>query len=197
MENMLKVYIYQEGEKPIFHDPILEGIYASEGWFMKLLEANKNFITKDPTKAHLFYLPYGSQMLKLKVYVPNSHKRTNVIKYMKDYVDMIAAKYSFWNRTNGADHFLAACHDWVTLSIFTHFLIIKLTLCYIRVELPYLIACKSKVLKIPVFPDRLLLYCFSTHLLAGHTLFYMTRYYTLFEEGEILMKFLFFPGIAG
>ena len=56
MEKLLKVYIYQEGEKPIFHDPILEGIYASEGWFMKLLEANKNFITIDPTKAHLFYL---------------------------------------------------------------------------------------------------------------------------------------------
>lgn len=120
MENMLKVYIYQEGEKPIFHEPILEGIYASEGWFMKLLEANKNFITKDPTKAHLFYFPYSSQMLKIQIYVPNSHKRANVIKYMKDYVDMIAAKYSFWNRTNGADHFLAACHDWVTLSIFTH-----------------------------------------------------------------------------
>uniref|UniRef100_A0A6P3ZUR8 probable glycosyltransferase At3g07620 n=1 Tax=Ziziphus jujuba TaxID=326968 RepID=A0A6P3ZUR8_ZIZJJ len=112
MENMLKVYIYQEGEKPIFHEPILEGIYASEGWFMKLLEANKNFITKDPAKAHLFYFPYSSQMLKIQIYVPNSHKRANVIKYMKDYVDMIAAKYSFWNRTNGADHFLAACHDW-------------------------------------------------------------------------------------
>ncbi|KAF3446050.1 hypothetical protein FNV43_RR11228 [Rhamnella rubrinervis] len=112
MEKILKVYVYQEGEKPIFHDPILEGIYASEGWFMKLMEANKNVITKDPTKAHLFYLPYSSQMLKLKIYVPNSHKRANVIKYMKGYVDMIAMKYSFWNRTNGKDHFLAACHDW-------------------------------------------------------------------------------------
>ncbi|KAF3447320.1 hypothetical protein FNV43_RR12506 [Rhamnella rubrinervis] len=77
-----------------------------------LMEANKNVITKDPTKAHLFYLPYSSQMLKLKIYVPNSHKRANVIKYMKGYVDMIAMKYSFWNRTNGKDHFLAACHDW-------------------------------------------------------------------------------------
>ncbi|KAM3688723.1 hypothetical protein ACJW31_10G172500 [Castanea mollissima] len=32
MEKTLKVYIYREGEKPIFHKPPLKGIYASEGW---------------------------------------------------------------------------------------------------------------------------------------------------------------------
>lgn len=51
MEKMLKVYIYEEGEKPVFHQPILTGIYASEGWFMKLLEENKKFIVKDPKKS--------------------------------------------------------------------------------------------------------------------------------------------------
>ncbi|KAK1367786.1 hypothetical protein POM88_033878 [Heracleum sosnowskyi] len=30
MEGMLKVYIYKDGEKPIFHDSILEGIYSCE-----------------------------------------------------------------------------------------------------------------------------------------------------------------------
>ena len=48
MENMLKVYIYQDGDRPIFHEPLLDGIYASEGWFMKLMEANKQFVTRDP-----------------------------------------------------------------------------------------------------------------------------------------------------
>ncbi|KAJ6435076.1 hypothetical protein OIU84_000331 [Salix udensis] len=80
MEDILKVYIYKEGERPILHQPVLKGIYASEGWFMKLLEANKN------------------------------HK--NLIQYLKNYLDMISAKYPFWNRTRGADHFLVACHDW-------------------------------------------------------------------------------------
>ncbi|KHN18171.1 Putative glycosyltransferase [Glycine soja] len=41
MENMLKVCIYQDEDRPIFHEPLLDGIYASEGWFMKLMEANK------------------------------------------------------------------------------------------------------------------------------------------------------------
>ncbi|KAL3023706.1 hypothetical protein AAZX31_04G081200 [Glycine max] len=112
MENMLKVYIYQDGDRPIFHEPLLDGIYASEGWFMKLMEANKQFVTRDPGKAHLFYIPFSSRLLQQTLYVRNSHRRSNLIEYMKNYVDMIAGKYPFWNRTSGADHFVVACHDW-------------------------------------------------------------------------------------
>ncbi|GMH12420.1 hypothetical protein Nepgr_014261 [Nepenthes gracilis] len=112
MEQILKVYIYKEGERPVFHGPPLEGIYASEGWFMKLLEANKHFVTKKPKKAHLFYLPFSSRNLELALYVPNSHSHKNLIEHLKNYLDKIVAKYPFWNRTAGADHFLVACHDW-------------------------------------------------------------------------------------
>ncbi|KAM4087380.1 hypothetical protein ACJW30_10G174000 [Castanea mollissima] len=112
MEKTLKVYIYREGEKPIFHKPPLKGIYASEGWFMKLLEANKKIITKNPRKAHLFYLPFSSRMLETTLYVPDSHNHQNLIQHLKNYLDMISVKYPFWNRTGGADHFLVACHDW-------------------------------------------------------------------------------------
>ncbi|XP_058201190.1 probable glycosyltransferase At3g07620 [Rhododendron vialii] len=112
MEKMLKVYIYKEGGRPIFHQPVLKGIYASEGWFMKLMESNKHLVTKDPRKAHLFYLPFSSRMLELTLYVPDSHSKKNLIEHLKNYLDMIAARHSFWNRTAGADHFLVACHDW-------------------------------------------------------------------------------------
>ncbi|KHN18173.1 Putative glycosyltransferase [Glycine soja] len=112
MEKTLKVYVYREGDKPIMHSPYLLGIYASEGWFMRLMEASKQFVTKDPKKAHLFYLPFSSRMLEETLYVPNSHSSRNLIQYLKNYVDMIAGKHRFWNRTGGADHFLVACHDW-------------------------------------------------------------------------------------
>ncbi|XP_039122474.1 uncharacterized protein LOC120259018 isoform X3 [Dioscorea cayenensis subsp. rotundata] len=112
MVRTLKVYVYKEGQKPIFHQPLLNGIYSSEGWFMKLMEGNRNFIVKDPRKAHLFYLPFSSRLLQSTLYVPNSHNRTLMELCLKEYLDKIATKYPFWNRTGGADHFLVACHDW-------------------------------------------------------------------------------------
>ncbi|XXG64361.1 hypothetical protein AAC387_Pa05g2336 [Persea americana] len=112
MERLLKVYVYREGEKPIFHKPLLKGIYANEGWFMKLMEGNKRYVVRDPRKAHLFYLPFSSRLLQIALYVPRSHNLKNLEEYLKNYADKIAAKYPFWNRTGGEDHFLVACHDW-------------------------------------------------------------------------------------
>lgn len=109
----LKVYIYRDGSRPIFHKPPLKGIYASEGWFMKLMEENKQFVTRDPEKAHLFYLPYSARQMGLALYVAGSHDLKPLSNFLRDYVNMIAAKYPFWNRTHGSDHFLVACHDWV------------------------------------------------------------------------------------
>lgn len=113
MEKTLKVYIYEEGEKPIFHKPeaVMKGIYASEGWFMKQLKTSKIFVTKKPKQAHLFYIPYSSKMLKATL-SPNSYNRESVVPYLKNYLDTISRTYNFWNRTGGADHFLVACHDW-------------------------------------------------------------------------------------
>ncbi|XP_019432662.1 PREDICTED: probable glycosyltransferase At5g25310 [Lupinus angustifolius] len=112
MEAILKVYIYPDGTRPIFHKSSLKGIYASEGWFMKLMEENKQFLTKDPEKAHLFYLPYSARQMALDLYVPGSHDLKPLSIFLRDYVNKIAAKYPFWNRTHGSDHFLVACHDW-------------------------------------------------------------------------------------
>lgn len=107
MERKLKVFIYREGAKPIFHQPKMRGIYASEGWFMKLMEGSKKFIVRDPQKAHLFYLPFSSQMLRVAL-----SDRKLMEQYLEKYVELIAGRYRFWNRTGGADHFLVACHDW-------------------------------------------------------------------------------------
>ncbi|XP_042483960.1 probable glycosyltransferase At5g03795 isoform X2 [Macadamia integrifolia] len=112
MERILKVYIYKEGNKPVFHQPILKGIYSSEGWFMKLMETNKQFVVRSPKKAHLFYMPFSSRMLQYELYVRNSHGRQYLAEHLKRYTELIAARYRFWNRTGGTDHFLVGCHDW-------------------------------------------------------------------------------------
>ncbi|XP_040367659.1 probable glycosyltransferase At5g03795 [Rosa chinensis] len=120
MELILKVYIYSDGSRPIFHVPHLNGIYASEGWFMRLMEGNRQFVTRDPEKAHLFYLPYSMRQLELKLYVPGSHQIKPLAIFLRDYVNMIAGKYPFWNRTHGTDHFLVACHDWGPYTVTQH-----------------------------------------------------------------------------
>ncbi|XP_037494081.1 probable glycosyltransferase At5g03795 [Jatropha curcas] len=120
MELIVKVYIYPDGSRPIFHQPHLNGIYASEGWFMKFMETNREFITRDPEKAHLFYLPYSAHQLEKTLYVPNSHNLRPLSKFMRDYANMLAAKYPFWNRTHGRDHFLVACHDWGPYTLSMH-----------------------------------------------------------------------------
>ncbi|CAD6237748.1 unnamed protein product [Miscanthus lutarioriparius] len=112
MERILKVYIYQDGRRPIFHTPPLSGIYASEGWFMKLLKESRRHVVADATKAHLFYLPYSSQQLRLTLYQADSHNLRPLAAYLRNFVRGLANKYPFWNRTRGADHFLVACHDW-------------------------------------------------------------------------------------
>ncbi|KAF3441861.1 hypothetical protein FNV43_RR15776 [Rhamnella rubrinervis] len=112
MERILKVYIYKEGEKPVFHNPRMRGIYASEGWFMKLMEGNKKFVVRDPKKAHLFYLPFSSQMLRITFSGQNYTGMKDLEKHLKSHVELISGKYRFWNRNGGADHFLVACHDW-------------------------------------------------------------------------------------
>ncbi|EEF31735.1 catalytic, putative [Ricinus communis] len=120
MELILKVYIYPDGKRPIFHVPHLNGIYASEGWFMKFMEENRQFVTRDPEKAHLFYLPYSARQLQMALYVPNSHNLRPLSIFMRDYANMIATKYPFWNRTHGRDHFLVACHDWGPYTLTMH-----------------------------------------------------------------------------
>ncbi|XP_070047594.1 probable glycosyltransferase At5g25310 [Nicotiana tomentosiformis] len=120
MELILKVYIYKEGKRPIFHQPYLRGIYSSEGWFLKLMEESHHFVTRDPEKAHLFYLPYSARQLQRVLYVPNSHNLKPLSVFLRDYVNMLAAKYPFWNRTRGSNHFLVACHDWGPYTLKDH-----------------------------------------------------------------------------
>lgn len=120
MELILKVFVYPDGQRPIFHEPHLRGIYASEGWFMMLMEGNRQFVARDPKKAHLFYMPYSARQLEAELYVPESHNMRPLSLFLRDYVNMIAAKYPFWNRTHGSDHFLVACHDWGPYTVNEH-----------------------------------------------------------------------------
>jgi hypothetical protein len=123
MEKVFKVYIYRDGRQPLVHTGPVIGIYASEGQFIERMKRASAYLTKDPSQAHMFFLPYSVQHMVENLYVPNSHTMLPLATFIKDYVDSLARRYPFWNRTQGADHFFVSCHDWVSQTqLPSHFL---------------------------------------------------------------------------
>ncbi|KAJ1701159.1 hypothetical protein LUZ63_000938 [Rhynchospora breviuscula] len=112
MEKKFKVYIYKEGEPPIFHDGPCKSIYSSEGRFIHSMEIDDKFQTRDPELAHVYFLPFSVVKMVKLIYVPNSHDMGPLRRTISDYIDVIATKYPYWNRSAGADHFMLSCHDW-------------------------------------------------------------------------------------
>lgn len=117
MEKQFRVYVYEEGEQPIFHNGPCGSIYSMEGNFIYKLETS-NFRTRDPEKASVYFLPFSVTSIVHFIYDKTIHDHWLPMKQtVKDYVDLVAGKYPYWNRSLGADHFMLSCHDWVWKNI--------------------------------------------------------------------------------
>lgn len=114
MEKTFKIYVYEEGEPPIFHDGPCRSIYSTEGRFIHEMEMGNLYRTKDPDEALVFFLPFSVVMLVHYLYDVGSKDRHVIGHSVADYIQLISAKHSFWNRSFGADHFMLSCHDWVS-----------------------------------------------------------------------------------
>ncbi|KAK8658126.1 hypothetical protein V6N13_036338 [Hibiscus sabdariffa] len=113
MEKVFKIYVYKEGEPPLFHNGPCRSIYSSEGRFIHELEKGKFYTTQDPDEALVYFLPFSVVMLVHYLYEPAKTFNTDAIgRAVVDYVDVIAGKHPYWNRSLGADHFMLSCHDW-------------------------------------------------------------------------------------
>lgn len=112
MEKLLKIYIYEEGEPPLFHDGPSRNIYSTEGRFIHEMEKGKLFRTTDPNRAVVFFLPFS--VAKMVTYL--LHNRNRMQRVVIDYMNLIAHAHPFWNRSRGADHFMLSCHDWGPLT---------------------------------------------------------------------------------
>ncbi|XP_010243080.1 PREDICTED: probable glycosyltransferase At5g03795 isoform X2 [Nelumbo nucifera] len=116
MEKQFKIFIYEEGEPPLFHDGPCRSIYSMEGNFIHQIEMDKRFRTRNPEEAYAFFLPFSVTQMVRFVYVPNSHDIGPIKQTVIDYVNLIAGKYPYWNRSLAADHFMLSCHDWGPLT---------------------------------------------------------------------------------
>lgn len=113
MEKSFKVYVYEEGEPPIFHDGPCRSIYSTEGFFINTMEMESRQRTRDPDRAHVFFLPFSVVRMVQYIYHREHRDMKPLRRTVLDYINLISGRYPYWNRSLGADHFMLSCHDWV------------------------------------------------------------------------------------
>ncbi|PQQ19819.1 putative glycosyltransferase [Prunus yedoensis var. nudiflora] len=112
MEKLFKIYVYEEGQVPIFHDGPCFHMYLTEGRFIHEMEKGKLYRTTDPNQALVYFLPFSVVRMVQFLYLPDTYDRNGLKLAIIDYINLISHKHPFWNRSLGADHFMLSCHDW-------------------------------------------------------------------------------------
>ncbi|XP_068638226.1 probable glycosyltransferase At5g11130 [Aristolochia californica] len=115
MEKRFKVWAYREGEPPLVHDGPVNNIYSTEGQFIDEMDVSRSspFAARHPDQAHAFFIPFSVSKVISFVYKPvTDYSRERLQRLVRDYLGVVSSKYHYWNRSNGADHFLVSCHDW-------------------------------------------------------------------------------------
>nr|DAD23822.1 TPA_asm: hypothetical protein HUJ06_025285 [Nelumbo nucifera] len=73
MEKLFKIFVYEDGDPPLFHNGPCKGIYSTEGRFIHQIEINKQFLrTRDPARALVYFLPISIARSVQLLYVPDS-----------------------------------------------------------------------------------------------------------------------------
>ncbi|CAA2973674.1 probable glycosyltransferase At5g03795 [Olea europaea subsp. europaea] len=85
----------------------MQGILGMEGILIHHIEISK-FRTTNPERANRYFLPFSVPSIVSYVYVVDSHLWGPMQNTAGDYVNLIAQKYPYWNRSLGHDHFMLA-----------------------------------------------------------------------------------------
>ncbi|XP_029130884.1 probable glycosyltransferase At5g20260 isoform X2 [Cajanus cajan] len=114
MSKRFKVWTYKEGEPPLAHEAPMSSIYGIEGHLIAEIESRVSpFAARHPDEAHVLMLPISVAQIVRYLYNPlTTYSRDQMMRITIDYTNIIAQRYPYWNRSQGADHFLASCHDW-------------------------------------------------------------------------------------
>ncbi|KAK4264658.1 hypothetical protein QN277_025804 [Acacia crassicarpa] len=112
MEKMFKIFVYEEGEPPLFHNGPCKNIYTTEGRFIHEIEKGKYYRTHDADQAFVYFLPFSVAMMVKHLFKPSSRDTNSIRLSVMDYVQTISHKHPFWNKSMGFDHFMLSCHDW-------------------------------------------------------------------------------------
>ena len=115
MIKRFKVWVYREGEIPMAHSGPMSYLYSIGGQFMDEMERGESpFMAPHPDEAHAFFVPLSVSKIVDSFFrlQPHAFRRRLTIIF-RDYINVVADKYPYWNRSSGGDHFMVSCHDWV------------------------------------------------------------------------------------
>ncbi|CAI9259467.1 unnamed protein product [Lactuca saligna] len=115
MMKTFKIWTYKEGDAPLMHDGPMKLVYSIEGDFIEEMEREGNpIVANHPDEAHAFFIPLSVTNIVHYLFTPEEAWgfRERMQAILEDYIKVIAQKYPYWNRSNGADHFYVSCHDW-------------------------------------------------------------------------------------
>ncbi|KAG6768619.1 hypothetical protein POTOM_027541 [Populus tomentosa] len=108
MEKNFKIFVYPHNtdkHSTACNKPTVLGCFRSEGYFYHNLNHSR-FLTKDPEKAHLFFIPIYCHSMS-----PEEKSKKERAIAVQDFVKFLISKYPYWNQTVGADHFYVSCSD--------------------------------------------------------------------------------------
>ncbi|KAI5582797.1 hypothetical protein POPTR_007G117800v4 [Populus trichocarpa] len=108
MEKNFKIFVYPHNtdkHTTACNKPTELGCFRSEGYFYHNLNHSR-FLTKDPEKAHLFFIPIYCHSMS-----PEEKSKKERAIAVQDFVKFLISKYPYWNRTLGADHFFVSCSE--------------------------------------------------------------------------------------
>ncbi|KAI3775423.1 hypothetical protein L1987_49999 [Smallanthus sonchifolius] len=116
MMKTFKVWTYKEGDIPLVHEGPMKCIYSVEGLFIEEMERKGNPIAANhPDEAHAFFIPISLTNIRhylFDIVDPSINYLERLQQILEGYIGVIAERYPYWNRSNGADHFYVSCHDW-------------------------------------------------------------------------------------
>ncbi|PON45508.1 Exostosin-like [Parasponia andersonii] len=116
MVKRFKIWPYREGDIPLFHNGPMTYIYSIEGQFIDEMDTSGKspFLARHPDEAHAFFVPVSVKRMADFLYEQTrSHLfHGRIVRVVTDYINIVAQRYPYWNRSHGADHFMVSCHDW-------------------------------------------------------------------------------------
>lgn len=83
MEKTFKIFVYNEGEPPLFHDGPCKNKYSTEGRFIHQMEQETRFRTCNPDEAHVYFLPFTVVKMVSYLYIPWHDEEEQILHLSK------------------------------------------------------------------------------------------------------------------